>query len=107
MKTNKTLMQFIKYIPVVLLFIFVIFLIVFAVRDIGANTDSEGLVITERAVKRAVITCYSQEGSYPESIEYLKENYGLHISDEYDVFYSMFATNIMPDIRITRKQVNN
>ena len=52
-----------------------------------------------------MITCYAQEGRYPESIEYLKENYQLHISDDYDVYYDIFAENIMPDVRVVRKQV--
>lgn len=107
MKINKSLMPFIKCIPAVLVFVLIVLLALFAFNDIGESTNSEGLAITERAVKRAVITCYAQEGSYPQSIDYLKENYGLHISDEYTVFYSMFATNIMPDIRVSRKQVNN
>ena len=41
------------------------------------------------------------EGRYPPSVEYLEENYGILIDrDKYDVFYSGFASNFMPDITV-------
>lgn len=107
MKIKKSLMPFIRCIPAVLVFALIIVLAVIGVNDIDKNADSEGLSLTEKSIKRAVITCYAQEGSYPESIEYLKENYGLHISDDYIVNYDIFASNIMPEIQVMRKQVNN
>lgn len=106
MKINRSLVPVLKCIPAVLILVLIIVLAVFSFNEIGENANSEGLAITEKAVKRAIITCYAQEGSYPESIDYLKENYGLHLSDEYIVLYDMFATNIMPDVRVERKQVN-
>lgn len=107
MKTNKSLMLFIKCIPAVLVLVLIIAVAVISLNEISENANSEGLAITEKNIKRAIITCYAQEGSYPESIDYLKENYGLHISDEYIVFYDIFASNIMPDVQVIRKQVNN
>ena len=41
------------------------------------------------------------EGRYPPSVDYLEENYGILIDrDKYDVFYSGFASNFMPDITV-------
>jgi len=58
----------------------------------------------ESALKTAAINCYVMEGSYPDSAEYLIEHYGLIIDEtKYHVFYEVFATNIMPDIRVYRK----
>ena len=105
MKNKKSLIPFIRFVTEIFVLIFTA--AVAAFNDIKQNAESEGLAITENSIKRAVITCYAQEGSYPQSIDYLKENYRLHISDEYIVTYSIFASNIMPDIRIMRKQVNN
>ncbi len=106
MKINNSLVPILKCIPAVLVFVLIIVLAVFSFNDISENANSEGLSITEKAVKRAIITCYAQEGSYPESIDYLKENYGLHISDDYIVFYDIFGINIMPEVRVERKQVD-
>ena len=56
------------------------------------------------AVKRAVITCYAAEGAYPDSLDYLKERYGLvYNEDLFFVSYDAFASNLMPDIQVTRK----
>lgn len=107
MKINKSLIPVIKCIPAVLVFVLIMVLAVISLNEISENANSEGLSITEKNIKRAIITCYAQEGSYPQSIDYLKENYGLHISDEYIVFYDIFASNIMPDVRVMRKQVEN
>lgn len=107
MKINKSLIPVIKCIPAVIVFVLIIVLAVISLNDISENANSEGLSITEKNIKRAIITCYAQEGSYPKNIDYLKENYGLHISDEYIVYYDIFASNIMPDVRVMRKQVNN
>lgn len=56
------------------------------------------------AVRRAVVTCYATEGAYPESADYLKTHYGLVYNEEqFFVAYDAFASNLMPDIRVTRK----
>ena len=53
------------------------------------------------AIRRASVQCYAIEGRYPPSVEYLEENYGIKIDRErYDVFYSGFASNFMPDITV-------
>lgn len=56
------------------------------------------------AVRRAVVTCYAAEGAYPDSLDYLKSRYGLvYDEDEFFVNYDAFASNLMPDIIVTRK----
>lgn len=105
MKIEKKLPFFIKYLPTVLIFALIIIIVAIAINDVNKNTESESLSIVERSIRRAAITCYAQEGSYPESIDYLKENYGLFLSDEYIVHYDIFASNIMPNITVFRKQV--
>ena len=86
-----------------LIFLAVVIILVMAVSDVSKTSSEESLTIAENSIRRAVITCYAQEGRYPESIEYLKENYGLYVSDDFDVRYTIFASNIMPDIMVYRK----
>ena len=41
------------------------------------------------------------EGSYPESLQYLKEHYGLtYDDDKFFVDYQTLGSNIMPDVTI-------
>ncbi len=106
MKLKNDFHPFVRYIPAVIIFIIILTIVIFALNDINGTSESEGLTITENSVRRAVITCYAQEGCYPPDIEYLKKNYGLRISDEYSVHYDIFASNIMPNITVARKQVD-
>lgn len=106
MKNKKKIPYFLRYLPAVLVFAAIITITVTALNDINKTTEKESLSIVENSVRRAVITCYANEGSYPNNIDYLKENYGLYISEDYIVYYDIFASNIMPKITVVRKQVN-
>jgi hypothetical protein len=56
------------------------------------------------SVQKAVIHCYSLEGSYPSNLEYLQQNYGLILDKSHYVYdYRIFAANVSPDIFIFRK----
>ena len=69
--------------------------------SIAERTKEENLNTLTEAVKRAAVQCYAIEGRYPPSVEYLEEHYGISIDREvYHVFYSGWASNIMPDITI-------
>ena len=65
------------------------------------RAKSEGSDTLVKAIRQASVQCYAIEGRYPPSVEYLEENYGILIDrDKYDVFYSGFASNFMPDITV-------
>ena len=65
-----------------------------------ANAD-EQLQMLEGNIYRAIVSCYALEGSYPESMDYLTENYNVRIDEsKYIVRYMIFASNIMPDVDI-------
>ena len=91
------------------LFSLVLFLVIMAaflggLQQASAAREEEAKRIARDSLVRAAVSCYAIEGRYPESYEYLKENYGVIIDEEkYAVHYSVFASNIMPDISITEK----
>ena len=65
------------------------------------RSGERGVDTLRDAIRRASVQCYAIEGRYPPSLEYLEENYGITIDrDRYDVFYSGFASNFMPDITV-------
>lgn len=69
--------------------------------QISSRTKSEQLDVLTQAIERASVQCYAIEGRYPPSVEYMEEHYGLSIDrDKYNVFYSGWASNIMPDITV-------
>lgn len=67
----------------------------------GGKTQEEEANTLRKALARASVQCYAIEGRYPPSVEYLEQYYGVHINREkFHVFYSGFASNVMPDITI-------
>jgi len=76
-------------------------MIVFGLRQTEESSKSEGMRILDESIRRAIVINYAIEGSYPESIAYLEDNYGIHIDrSKYVVHYSIFASNIMPDMSV-------
>lgn len=69
------------------------------------KADARGAETLRVAIRRASVQCYAIEGRYPPSVEYLEENYGIQIDrNRYDVFYSGFASNFMPDITVNLRE---
>ena len=47
------------------------------------------------------LQCYVIEGAYPESLDYLIENYGLAVNtDDYRIVYIPYAENLPPEIKV-------
>ena len=54
-----------------------------------------------QAVLRSAVECYTLEGAYPESLEYLEKHYGLTVNKkEYIVTYEVFADNQLPTVQV-------
>ena len=82
-------------------------LIVGFVAMVGSLTDSSGdqeINLVQEAVKNAALTCYAAEGSYPDSLDYLRQNYRLAYNQErFVVEYEAFASNLMPTINVLER----
>ena len=89
------------YLTPVLILVACLYLLLVGTGQIATRTKSEQLDVLTQAIERASVQCYAIEGRYPPSVEYLEEHYGLFIDhDKYNVFYSGWASNIMPDITV-------
>ena len=89
---------FLLYIAV---FLLVIVLFCFAADSIASGTSDEQMDYLENAVRRKAVYCYSVEGAYPESVEYIEQNYGLsYDKDSFYIGYRLQASNLMPDITV-------
>lgn len=59
----------------------------------------------QETVQKYVIQCYAAEGSYPADLYYLQENYGLILDEDmYRYDYEVFASNVMPEIKVYLKK---
>lgn len=87
------------------LFAGVIVLMVIGFEQTAEKRRVQSIQSANESIMRAIVTCYAIEGSYPESYEYIKENYGVYINEnKLSVFYSVFGSNIMPSVRIIEKE---
>lgn len=68
-----------------------------------SNMDENAAGRLEDAVRQAAVACYSTEGMYPATVNYLEENYGLRPDDRFAVKYVIFASNLPPEITVIRK----
>lgn len=75
-----------------------------AIDNAKNNSNEESYKILSDAIIRSAVQCYAIEGFYPPDIEYLEENYGLLVDhDKYVVSYSVFASNIIPEVIVFKK----
>ena len=99
-----------SYQPAKILLSVGVFLVVLSVFFQGITSLSEGTrkrqkESLENAVMRDVTYCYTVEGAYPESLEYLEEHYGLtYDEDLFFVDYRISGANIFPDITVIEKK---
>jgi hypothetical protein len=81
--------------------LFVLFLGVKRFNDIGREQE---LILTESALKKAIVQCYAIEGIYPAEVSYLEENYDLTLDkSKYNIYYECFSSNIMPEYGVYEK----
>ena len=85
----------------VLFFLGVILLLILGLDNISGMTarqEAEGL---ENSIRRSAVHCYALEGFYPDSLDYLRQHYGLiYDEDKYLVSYEIIGSNLMPDVSV-------
>ena len=79
----------------------VIVMIMFGLQQTQQASRAESLRVLEDSIRRAVVVAYAVDGRYPESIQYIEENFGIHIDwTRFVVHYQIFASNVFPDIAV-------
>lgn len=85
----------------IILFAAIFGMFLWGIGSAEISSKAEGKRVLEESIRRAVVSCYALEGSYPQDVEYIEDNYGIRIDkSKYSVKYSIFASNIMPEITV-------
>ncbi|WP_367565909.1 hypothetical protein [Lacrimispora sp.] len=104
-KWKQAFKDFKVYLISLPVFVCVVALFVSGIMSFSKNAGARGAETLRDAIRRASVQCYAIEGRYPPSVEYLEENYGIQIDrNRYNVFYSGFASNFMPDITVNLRE---
>lgn len=89
------------------------FLLLFLLFLHGINSINEVTLAKQKdnletALSRSITQCYVIEGVYPPSLEYLTTHYGLLYNDEiFLIDYEYAGSNLMPEVRVRRRQPDN
>ncbi len=76
-----------------------------ALSNASEASDRSNINALRQSVENGISLCYSIEGSYPESIDYLSECYGVvYDKNKYIVHYECFADNIRPNVTVIAKE---
>lgn len=82
--------------------LFLFFILVASISEDTIDRQEEALT---NALHRNIVSCYCVEGTYPPSLDYILEHYGLtYDSDSFFVDYKPIGANIYPDVTIIRKE---
>lgn len=88
-----------------LLFAALIVWFITALSGAGAASDEQTLTDIKQSVENGITMCYSIEGVYPESIDYLRESYGVvYDTERYIVHYESLAANIRPAVTVIERK---
>ena len=88
---------------IISLAVFVIIAVCFwcAADSVSERTQAEERMLLEAALNRSITHCYAIEGTYPESLDYICDHYGIRWdTDKYIVDYEITGSNLMPDVNI-------
>lgn len=73
------------------------------VRAQGSLQDQAAASIKATILDTAM-QCAAIEGSYPMTLSYLEDNYGLQVNDDdFVIFYDAFASNVLPFVTVVPK----
>lgn len=76
------------------------------IASLSAHTEEKQEEYLTDAINNAITHCYAVEGSYPENLNYLKENYGVtYDSDKFFVAYQPMGSNLMPKVTIVSLEI--
>lgn len=102
---RKTFSRYIAPVLAVVVFISVVAWFLVALDSAESVSQSEQFEAVVRSIEDDITLCYSIEGAYPASLEYLRDNYGLNYdSERYVVHYECFASNVRPVVTVVEKE---
>lgn len=67
-----------------------------------AATREQGAVALRDSIASAAARCCAVEGSYPSSLSYLEQHYGLAVNHaDYVIYYEWMGDNIPPSVGVS------
>lgn len=91
------------YLPLLLLLGVLLFFALFADSFSRSNLEHEKAILCN-ALQRTITQCYALEGTYPYTLSYLEEHYGLTYNREhFFIDYQYIGSNLRPDVTVIER----
>ena len=75
--------------------------VLYLLSSFGSQTTDRQEESLRRALERDIVQCYALEGTYPPSLSYIEEHYGLtYDHSTFYVDYRPIGANLYPDVTI-------
>ncbi len=92
--------NFFKVLSVIVFFVIALVFIK-AIDYTGKSSIEKQQTSLESAIARDIVQCYAIEGTYPPSLEYMEQHYGLtYDKTTFFVDYQPVASNLYPDYTV-------
>lgn len=99
-KSNTISKQF----AAIILFVVLFCAFMFGISLISNETTEKQCESLELSISRSIAHCYATNGFYPESLDYIIDNYGIsYDSRKYFIDYNVIGENMFPDVTIIQK----
>ena len=86
------------------IFLGIAVIFVAGVDQLGRGQIEKQQESLESAIARDIVQCYSIEGQYPPTLEYMEDHYGLtYDKSTFFVDYQPIAANLYPDYTVIRR----
>lgn len=90
-----------NFILPVVIFLLMMGMLLYGVSSVTKETAQKEQESLQNAIIQSAVHCYSVEGAYPESLDYLKKHYGITWDEKkYKVSYVIVAKNIRPEVEV-------
>lgn len=100
-KPRKTYRNTLGTLLSLLIFLGIFLLFYQGIQSVSETTLSQQQESLENAIQKSAVHCYAVEGAYPESLDYLKEHYGISYDEDlFLVDYEIIGSNLMPDVHV-------
>jgi len=75
-----------------------------AIGQLTQDRQEQAKLQLEDILRKTAAACYAAQGFYPPSVDYMCAHYGLtYDTEQFQVEYERFASNLMPDITVIEK----
>lgn len=80
---------------------FIFYIFISGISSVSASAKQMEAENLKSTIMQSIVQCYAIEGFYPESLEYLKKNYGISYNeDDYVISYETIGSNLMPSVSV-------